>query len=99
MASPASNRLDALPGRLLGGLLALVLGLLAVFLFTAFAVLAAILAIVVGVRAWWRGRHRRGRGGDGPRTITVEYSVAHEDVDAEAAREPDAVLPPPRRRP
>lgn len=98
MASPASNRLDALPGRLLAGLLALVLGLLAVFLFTAFAVLAAILAIVVGVRAWWRGRHRRERGG-GPRTITVEYSVTDEDVDPETAREPDAVLPPPRRQP
>lgn len=97
MASSLSSRLDSLAGRIVAGVLALVLGLLAVFLFTAFAALAAIMAIAIGVRAWWRGRGGGGRGNG--RTITAEYSVTREDADPDRAREPDAILPPSGRRP
>lgn len=98
MTSSSLGKLDGVVGRLLGGLLAIVLGLLAVFLFTAFAVLAAILAVAVVARAWWRGRVG-GSGGDDGRTIDAEYSVSREDVEPDTARKPDAILPPRRPRP
>lgn len=87
--------MDRVLKRVLGGLLALALGLLAVFVFTAFAALAAVLAAVVLARAWWQSRSVDPT--DDGKSVTVEYSVTRDDSDS--AREPDAILPPrgPRR--
>jgi len=84
--SPTSSLL----GRLLGGLFAIALGLLAVFLFTAFAAVAAGLALVGLGRLWWLqrrgGSETQAESGD----IEAEYTVERDS----GVREADAILPP-----
>lgn len=81
-------------GRCLGALFALGLGLLAAFLFTAFAIVAAALALVGLVRLWWVGRAARRRAGDA--VIPADYTVSP-SANPDEARTPDAILPPGRR--
>ena len=64
---------------------ALVLGLLAVFLFAAFAVVAVLLAAVGLIRLWWMSRQVEPPDDGG---ITVEYTVQAETTQ----RSPE--LPP-----
>ena len=71
--------------RVIATIVALVLGLLAVFLFAAFAVVAVLLAAVGLTRLWWLSRQVKPRDNDG---ITVEYTVQAETIQ----RSPE--LPP-----
>lgn len=89
MPQPVVRPVNGFLGRLLASLFALALGLLAVFVFTAFAVVAAILALVGLARLWWLQRRAGGRSA--PDVLEPEYSVSR---DPGAAREPDAILPP-----
>ncbi len=71
--------------RVIATIVALVLGLLAVFLFAAFAVVAVLLAAVGLIRLWWMSRQVEPPDEDG---ITVEYTVQAETIQ----RSPE--LPP-----
>lgn len=85
-----STSSPGLLARILGGVFALALGLVVVFLFTAFVAVAAGLALLGLGRLWWLQR-KSDDGERDPGLIDAEYTVAR---DPEAAREPDAILPP-----